>query len=197
MRYELTSEDLASAALDDVAARAVNPEPFYAAAGRLLTESLIPEEFSNGGPPGEAKWPNPALRDGQPLLDSGQLVRTFHARVTADGLSVGTPSQQAALLHFGGTVTPKSGKYLTIPLPTLSVSERRQKKARDFEGTFFVKSKAGNLLLCQRDGKDGLRPLFLLKTSVTVPARPFLAWFQPWVDGVADVCLTYLTTGKA
>jgi len=100
-------------------------------------------------------------------------------------------------------IKPTSHQYLAIPLPTL-VGRERFMKPREFQNTFVAMSRNGNLIIFQRTlGKTGkragkalrrrsafaspwergmttqpvedvLRPLFVLKTSVELPARPFM-----------------------
>lgn len=61
-------------------------------------------------------------------------------------------------------VKPREKKMLAIPIS----KESYAKRAAGMGGLFFVRSKKGHLLLCRRDGKE-LKPLFLLKESVTLP----------------------------
>ena len=67
-------------------------------------------------------------------------------------------------------ITPKKGKYLTIPIGEgLTPSGvPRYKSPRDVEDGFFVKTK-GQLLFGRKNGKRGkFRPLFTLVKSVLV-----------------------------
>lgn len=79
----------------------------------------------------------------------------------------------ARILEEGGTITPKRKKALTIPLPGV------KGWARNYPGAFIIKSKTGNLLLVEKKGKAGIRPLFVLKKSVEIPA---FHWLQKSVD---------------
>jgi len=74
----------------------------------------------------------------------------------------------AAIQDKGGTINARNRKYLTIPLAGVKGT------AANYPGSFIVRSKKGNLLICER-GRDGLRPLFALKPSVTLPAT---GWFS-------------------
>ena len=47
-------------------------------------------------------------------------------------------------------------------------------RARDFPDTFVRRSGAGNLLIFQAMGDGTVEPLFVLKSEVTIPARPAL-----------------------
>lgn len=72
----------------------------------------------------------------------------------------------------GGVIRPKSGKYLTIPLPEALNGDGTPKRrsARDWNDTFIQKSRNGNLLIFQKRG-GSIMPLYVLKTSVTIPPR--------------------------
>ncbi len=72
----------------------------------------------------------------------------------------------------GGKIQARSKKFLAIPLPA-ALTSRGQRKLRDTRAhgnTFVIKSKRGNLLVVMKKG-DQLIPLYLLKKSVTIPAR--------------------------
>lgn len=84
-------------------------------------------------------------------------------------LEVGTKgSPYARILEKGGTIHAK-GKLLTIPLKGTKGTARQQ------EGAFFVTSKKGNLLLARKKGKKGIKPLFVLKEKVRIPAKRWLS----------------------
>lgn len=72
----------------------------------------------------------------------------------------------------GATITPKKAKFLTIPLPAALNANGTPKKAsaRDWDNTFVARSKAGNLIIFRKEG-TGIVPLYVLKTSVTIPPR--------------------------
>lgn len=74
--------------------------------------------------------------------------------------------------EHGGVLKPKKAKYLTIPLPAALNSNGTPKRpsASAWKDTFVIKSKAGNLLICQKQGAR-LVPLYVLKKSVTIPPR--------------------------
>lgn len=75
----------------------------------------------------------------------------------------------ARIQEKGGKITPKKAKMLTIPLPGI------KGVAANFPDAFIIKSKKGNVLLVEKKGKKGLRPLFVLKKSVTIPASHWLS----------------------
>jgi len=74
--------------------------------------------------------------------------------------------------EFGAVIKPKRAKYLTIPLPAALNSNGTPKKARarQWDRTFLMTSKKGNLLICRKDGRRVV-PLYVLKKQVRIPAR--------------------------
>lgn len=94
-----------------------------------------------------------------------------------------TLSGIAAVHEKGATITPKRAQYLTIPLPPALTSRGVPKKqsARDWKNTFVLKSKKGNLLIVQKQGRGELLPLYVLKKQVTIPKR--LAFEEAFTGG--------------
>ena len=98
---------------------------------------------------------------------------------------VGTNTIYAAIQNYGGTITPKNSTYLTIPLDAaLTPAGVMRWSAREiisspgqggYTGTFF----RNGVLFGKTAG--GIEPLFALKTSVTIPARPYM---EPGLESV-------------
>ncbi|TFG39836.1 MAG: hypothetical protein E4H44_01325 [Candidatus Aminicenantes bacterium] len=82
-----------------------------------------------------------------------------------------SPVVYARIQDEGGTIHAKK-KFLTIPFPGV------RGIAANFPDSFIVKSKKGNLIIAQKNGK-GIKPLFLLRNQVTLPAR---RWFTNPID---------------
>jgi len=111
---------------------------------------------------------------------TGNLRRSIHHRVKTAGNkaigSVGTPLIYGSPHETGkpAYITPTIAQWLTIPLEgARTAMDVGRGRARSFANTFFLKSKAGNLLLMQRKGSD-IIPLFVLKKRVKVIKRPYL-----------------------
>lgn len=119
---------------------------------------------------------------------TGALRRSFGTAVTGEGSieswvgTVYTTSPYARIQEFGGTVTPKKSQFLTIPLAGARTGAGATRGgARSFPNTFFAKSRAGNLLMFQKQGKK-IVPLFVLKKSVSIPPR--LGMMSAWAQDV-------------
>jgi len=110
-------------------------------------------------------------------VKSSQLARNIDFKIIEDeegyhgevGTGVGRAKNvvYAYIQDKGGTIRKKN-KMLTIPLGDTKGT------IANFPDGFFVKSKKGNVLYCYRDGKQ-LKPLFLLKDEVNIPAT---LWFS-------------------
>lgn len=112
------------------------------------------------------------------------------------GVFDGDHAWLAGIHEYGCTITPKNGKYLTVPLTAAAASN----KARNFVGTFVYTSKSGNKFIAwERGGK--LELLFWLTDSVTIPERSFLrsgfdACHEKVLDYVDKMLEAYMSPGK-
>jgi hypothetical protein len=78
----------------------------------------------------------------------------------------------ASVQDKGGTIKAKK-KFLTIPLPGV------KGVARNYPNAFLCTTAGGQWMLAEPKGKTGIRPLFLLRPQVTLPA-------SHWFSGIAD-----------
>jgi hypothetical protein len=109
---------------------------------------------------------------------SGDLTASIEKSVKITGTTFGDLEGHISaafpgIVHeFGATIRPKKGKYLTVPLPAALDSRGvpYRRSARDWDNTFVARSKKGNLIIFQRRGVQ-ITPLYVLKTSVKIPAR--------------------------
>ena len=124
-------------------------------------------------------WPG-GTTDSSLSKRSGALVTAIVDSVKVEGSTfdtlrgqIGAPGvPYAKIQETGGTITAKNGKYLCIPLPAAldGSGQPIRSSPRDWPNTFCAKSKAGNLLIFQKRGTS-IVPLYVLKSSVTIPAR--------------------------
>lgn len=127
---------------------------------------------------------------GRPALyrRTGELSRSIHFEVKGQQLNTLTlriysDSPYAKIQEFGGTIKPKNAQWLAIPLDAVKTGTGVARGGpRDYENTFFAKSKKGNLILFQKnEGK--VTPLFVMKKEVTIPPR--LGLHTTW-DSLAE-----------
>jgi len=111
---------------------------------------------------------------------SGGLRRsvTTDASDLPRSISVGTPSPAAPTHEAGAVIRPRRARLLTIPLDAAQTGAgvarfTARGAARQFDATFWQRSRAGNLILFGKRG-DQLVPLFLGLRKVTIPQRSFM-----------------------
>lgn len=121
------------------------------------------------------------------LIRTRTLSRSLHTEVSMEGSTravaeTGTNVEHAAIHEFGGTIKPKTSKYLAIPVGTYKDSPRNHPRLK------IRKTGAGNLVLVSANGTVQ----YVLKSSVTIPARPYLrpAFDEHQAEAIDD-------TGKA
>lgn len=78
----------------------------------------------------------------------------------------------ARIQEYGGTITAKRSKYLTIPLRAALTAAGAPKRpdARSWDDAFILKARNGKLFIARRAGK-ALQLLYRLQESVRLPAR--------------------------
>ena len=117
-----------------------------------------------------------------PLRDTGLLMASIAGQgaghveqATPQSLVWGTNLDRAAIHQWGGTIRPVKGKALSIPL---TVEAQRAGGASMFPRPLFLLARPGrHPLLAEEVGQGKARKLvmhYLLTTSVTIPARPYL-----------------------
>jgi hypothetical protein len=132
--------------------------------------------------------PPPDPTDSSTVRRTGTLLRSYAHTVEETGggglqLTVGVTHQSAkgkalqyaATHEFGATIRAKGDGWLAIPLPAAK-TERGVPRGgpRDFENTFFIRSKSGDKLVLMQKIGTGVVPIFVMVKSVTIPARPGL-----------------------
>lgn len=156
---------------------------------KLQMAAMTPKELATA----LSRMPNEAYRAIGKGLQSGAMVlvryikRTMYGGHAADHLDGGTARLRNSITYavdqeageayigtnvvygpiheFGGTIRPKGHPYLAIPIGNLKGSPR------EHQGLAFVQSLGGQpLLVDQATGE----PQYLLRTSVTIPPRPYL-----------------------
>lgn len=113
---------------------------------------------------------------------TGTLARSFAKTVAGSELNelnlmIFTDVKYAPIHQFGGTIRPKKGKYLAIPLGAAKTRAgvARWTSPRDVPDLKYGgRSAAGNILLRTVDGT----PMFVLVRQVTI--KPRLGMFETW-----------------
>ena len=122
------------------------------------------------------------------VMRSGRLRRSIGFRLTDDGVEIGAFVVPYARIHeFGGRITPKARKFLTIPQERAFVG----RSALNFDLSF------GRL-----DGKPYLftqegRAAYRLVRQVTIPERPYMRpAFEENEDFAVELISEMLTSGE-
>jgi phage gpG-like protein len=166
----------------------------------ILLQSATKKNFEAAQSPDGAAWKPVEFRpegyggSNQPLNDFGLLKASASARgaqghieeVSSSVLTYGTALIYAAIHQFGGTIKPKKGRMLAIPLTREAA---RYKGPRDFPRQLFLwhGDPARPPLLCEEGKEKKLTPVYRLVPRVTIPARPFLGFNEPLVDQIQNV----------
>ncbi len=98
------------------------------------------------------------------------------------GVRTGNRVVYADILEKGGVIKPKRAKFLTIPIgENKTKTEKIAYRARDFENTFIRKG-----IIFQNLGKGNIRPLFLLKSAVTIPDFEYMGQTASQSDKIVE-----------
>ncbi len=124
---------------------------------------------------------SPGIRDGDPPhVDSGELRNSIF-KMWKEGdpnsILVGSSAVYSWLQEMGGTVHPKVGKYLAIPLSKEAKAwQARGNGARSFQlayNTTVITSHRGAKLVVEKK-RNKFIIHYLLTTSATISPHPFL-----------------------
>lgn len=177
-----------------------NLRPFFVQSALVLHTSIM-LNFREGGRP--RKWTplspwtmaGRAARGtvaghglGQPILQDQGTVRGSIGSVreiTDTSLTYGTHNPIAITHHRGATIRPKNVNWLTLPFPGVTG------RARDYENTFVGRGAQGGLIIFQNQEDGSIKPLFLLKKQVKIPARPFVMFQKADEDLLASMALAF------
>lgn len=83
----------------------------------INTQVRIQTGIGTDDKPWQKSW-RAKVQGGQTLRDTGRLHNSIFAKVQGNKITIGTNVVYAPILHFGGTIKPKSGKYLAFRTPT-------------------------------------------------------------------------------
>lgn len=93
--------------------------------------------------------------------------------VTLDEIEAEIVVKGYMAIHETGAWVRGKGKLIPVPLPA-ALDGRGvplKKRPRQWPNTFVARSKAGNLIIFQKQSDGGLVPLYVLKKRIRVPKR--------------------------
>lgn len=144
--------------------------PAMQAIGRALKTAAQLRFRTGRGPDGSAWAPSRRAQEsgGQTLNLTRKLRNSITFAATRTSATVGTNDIRAAIHHFGGVIRAKKGPFLSIPVTDAA---RRAGGARNFPAPLHVaQTLKGLYILVDSKGQTQ----YILRPSVTMPARPFL-----------------------
>lgn len=191
MKIEVTGLAELSAGLAATATRAKDKQKLFDVAGKYMTRTEIPMIFRQEGP----GWPK-GNSPGKTLQKTGRLRNSVDYIATQEDLTIGTTIIYGGVHQEGKTIKVRNVNWLTIPANSLSDSERKNFRLRDYENVFFRQSKNGNLIAFQNTGKGEVRMLATLKQQVKMPTRKFLYWSDRAIKGIARKWANLIAEGK-
>ena len=148
--------------------------------------------FSTGTAPDGSKWlplghPRPN-GGGLPLRDFGALGASVVARTEPNAVIVGTNLIYAGVHQWGATITPKSGKFLSIPLTVEAKRWGSPRFPRPFPRPLFpLFRKGANRGVLAEFVSGRLVAQYALVRSVVIPARPFLGYSPQFISELGDL----------
>lgn len=162
-------------------------------AGGLLALGDLRERFRRGVDPDGRPW-KPlafarAMGGSVPLRNTGALLASYAAESGPDWFRVGTNHPHARTHHEGATITPRAGRFLTIPKTRAAVYAG---SARRMTGLVPLYGPKGGVL---KDGRTG-EVHWVLTRRVTIPARRQVGLSEPAARRFRVMLVHYLRTGR-
>ena len=100
-------------------------------------------------------------------------------------LGIFSRSKIVGALEKGATIRPRHGRMLAIPIDrSLTRSGRLKKSVSKYRGDYsqmrglFVVARGGKVLLAKKSKDGGIKPYFILKSSVRI--QPRLKFYDTW-----------------
>ncbi len=155
-------------------------------AARMDTNTRM--RFRTGTDPEGAPWRKPKWRKGQPLRDTGVLLKSIHSKSSSAFAAVGTNNEYAKIHQFGGVIKPKTAKALAIPWsPEAKGVGYASRFPRKLALVWPKGSKSGWLVESGGSRRKHTKLPYRLRHQVTIPARPVLGISQDDRTDVAEV----------
>jgi phage gpG-like protein len=192
----VTAATMSSMRVEDLIRRLQQAAP----GSRFLADALktaqgialhgVRESFNRQtGPDGNPwrKLARPRIGGGNRILQaSGSLLKSVTCTIVGNSLVLQSSHPAADVHQFGAKITPKVARALAIPL---TAEAKRFGSPRGFNRPLFivVLRNSGNAFLAERVS-NGMVLHYLLRRSVTIPARPFLG-FSPQTLGKIEALL--------
>jgi phage gpG-like protein len=156
-------------------------------------------KIRDGVPPPNSPLTAAVKRGNQTLRDSGDLARSIASHSGALWADASTNKKQARLLQEGGTVSARRAKALMLPAGPMTRtlmkrygahSPRDLFRLMEIDGYEIFRPKGKRVYLARKGKRGKPFALFIARSSVSIPARPFL-----YIDGRDEAYLVELVRG--
>lgn len=163
------------------------------AIGQLLVSDLRMRMTRGISPNGQAYVPlaHGRVRGGtKPLLDTGVLRASINAKAEPFGATVGTNLHYAPVHQYGATITPKTKKFLAIPVTKQAL---RAGSPTRFPGRLSPRINKRTMKGVLVDEAGTVH--YVLTQKVVIPARPFIGVSQEVVQEASQMVAHVLGAG--
>lgn len=115
----------------------------------------------------------------RPLMDRGQLLAGVSKTIGTGEVIISVKHPAARILHDGGEIRPTSSRYLAVPAGARTRAFMRSYGATPracitgMKGAGYTFWYQGPVLMTRKGKKGEPHPLFIMKRSVKIPARPY------------------------
>ena len=121
---DATIDPVALKQLQDRLAGFSETGPLMARIGRVMkTDTQL--NFRRGTSPQGNSWAPLKGRNGQPLRDTGRLMRSIDYEASDDEVVIGTNVKYGPTHQFGAVIKPKNGKFLKFKIGNQFVSLKK------------------------------------------------------------------------
>ena len=153
-------------------------EPTMRRVSKYLVSSAV-RKINGGIPPENAPLTQEVKQGNKTLRDNGQLMASIAPQNGKDWAAAQTNLSYAKIQQEGGTI---QGKGKGLYLPASHVTRQLMRKYNAQKPGELIESMRGDgysffrrgKVLCARKKRGEPFALFIIKPSVTIPARPFL-----------------------
>lgn len=148
----------------------------------LYMQSSANKKINKGILPENAPLTKLLKKGGKTLRDTNAMASSISSRSGEVWAEAGTKAKQAKVLQEGGVIRPKNAKALWLPfgLKTKALMKKYGKtkpgdliRAMKADGYSFFFTPLSKVFMAQK-GKGKSFALFLVRSSIKIPARPFL-----------------------
>ena len=161
----------------------------------IYQQSSTVSKISNTTNPANAPLTVAIKGSSKPLADTGLLMSSITHRVGEDRAIIGTSRRGARMANYGGDIRPRNARDLWIPAnrkirkELMTYGGKVGPLIRQYKSSGHYVFRRGNSFFARKRGSKQSKPimLFILKKSVTVPARPFMYFSEKDMERIGKI----------